>query len=123
MLLATLKKNLTLARNMREQKRLESGTAKSRKVPGNIAVHNNLCIMHVFFLSLFFLSDELKELWLSHKDERSSILKEYERRILVKIDQLERTANKSWATEEGLNKALQQQLKATKNSSKLLQTQ
>ena len=38
-LLATLKKNLTLARNMREQKRLESGTAKSRKVPGNIAVH------------------------------------------------------------------------------------
>jgi len=59
---------------------------------------------------------------LSHKEERSSILKEYERRILVKVDELEKATNKSWAAEDCFNKSLQEHLKAMKNSSKLQQT-
>ena len=44
-LMATLKENLTLARKMREQKRLESTASRSRKVPGIATNKANYSIM------------------------------------------------------------------------------
>ena len=68
-------------------------------------------------------AEELKELWLSHKEERCSVLREYEQQITTKMNELEKDAKKNWSSEEGLNSLMQQHLNTLRNSRKLQQSQ
>ncbi len=77
----------------------------------------------IFLLSCCFVPDELKELWLGQREERSSVLKEYERRIVAKMDALEKEASKSLSSEETLTKSLQYHIRTLRKSTNIQQSQ